>query len=151
MPLPAPTTHNEKGTDQLPSAPGFGSINTVMQMPSTIMGVFRWFAREHGFLQLPPEAQRAAWALAALTHAVILVITLGLIAVMPKVSVSLHSVTLLHFLLGLLAAKSVEIISAARKILKRPPLWLISSGWFFAFSFTLVPLLVVAFVSWLLD
>ena len=124
---------------------------SVMQIPRAITGVFRWFACQHGFSQLPQEAQRAAWALAALTHAGILVITLELIAVMPKVSVSLQSVALLHFALGLLTAKVVELISAVCELLRRPPLWLVSSGWFFAFACTLLPLLVVAFVSWLLD
>jgi len=121
-----------------------------MHVGKSIVGICRWCASEHGFSQLPPVAQRAAWIRALLTHALVLFVTLGLIAAAPKIQGRWQSIVLVHFLVGLLAAKIVELISAAREMFKQPPLWLVSSGWFFAFAVTLQPLLVLVIALWLL-
>ena len=122
-----------------------------MHAGKTIVGLCRWFASEHGFSQLTPEARRAAWIRAVLAHVIILAVSLGMVAAAPKMPATLHNIVLVHFLVGLLTAKIIEIISAAREAFKRPSLGLVSSGWFFAFAVSLQPLLLFAFALWLLS
>ena len=119
-------------------------------MHKAVVRVCRWFASEHGFAQLSPEAQVAAWKMAGLAHVLILLVTLWDIAIVPALTASVRDIVILHFMLALLAAKFVEIFSALREILKLPPPGLVSSGWFFAFAVTLQPLLLFSFLMWAL-
>ena len=119
-----------------------------MQMPKAIATVAHCFAAEHGFSQLSPEARRTAWNLAGLTHALVLPIAVGFAHVAPGLDLTLRDIVISHFMIALLLAKLVEVMSAICELFKLPPLRLVSSGWFFAFAVTLQPLFLLSFALW---
>lgn len=121
-----------------------------MQMLKVISKFAHWIARENGFSQLSAEAKRAAWKNVGLTHALLLPVTFGFVLTAPALKPTLRDIVCLHFMLALLLATLVEIVSAIYELFRLPALSLVSSGWFFAFAVTLLPLLLIAFTLWAL-
>ncbi len=121
-----------------------------MQIPKSIAKVARWLAVEHGFWQLSAEAKRAAWIAVGSTHALILLIAFGFTCAAPALHPTLRDIVIVHFLVALLIASVLESTSRVRQLLGLAPWSFESSGWFFAFKVTLMPLLVFAFVLWAL-
>jgi hypothetical protein len=120
-----------------------------MLMPKAAIAFARWLAVGNGFYRLSPAERRTAWSAAVWAHVILIPVSLGFIALAPKLHPTLFTVLFVQFLFATLPARlavfALPIWEACREPGHRSGL----SGWCFAFEVTLIPLFLVSFSLWL--